>query len=933
MKTRKLEINNFKNLGIGEKTTLILPPSDSGDLLFVIGENNVGKSNLLSAIKAFGDKSFQESDKPNFVGCEEANPSIKLIEKPIAFADTASASASTNASAGGGATSAKLDFSKLRPLSKEFKDKDFNISFTPDLLEEGARLKGFSQKEYIEYCRGLFDNANVLVFHDTDKSQKNPREEIRLVLRDLGFVLFCMTRAGKDLGCFRVMKVNDISEVKNIDRSFIANCRFWVEDTIESIQSKEPSITALDNANELKQFLKADFKKWQDKSVSGTNNLKNEIEECKENFVKISYKQNADKKAQNTIDRDATCQALSKKFSEISEIFSIDKGLKEAIHKWQEWKEYDKAKEYSHNSEIFSFRKTIDFFREAMSKWQKQKYDEVKFLQEITSFYDKLQKFVFSDIDWKADKYTDYNGYRIERRKYYVSENLSLLEQKIHYLEDICEANSDFVRYADKIAILQNKIDRLRHQYRDEISIDSNPFEDKYNELKEIFFPEVDSLMVYRQGSVGTDEISGDESFIPQVIWYEENQVKDSDLVTTPSDFTTSRFFQSLCKALGDTKVGRQINNPKYKDDTSYRVKLEKEINGYIEKIITKRFNELYQGGSKYTFGLRLETSSISLSFSKENTIEEPLTLSQQSTGFQWFFSFFFNFLHSHNLNSGDIVLLDELGGSLSIPTQRDLRKFLKDFAKSKHITFIAAIHTPYMIDINHLDEIRIIEQRISRNDNVKGKEVCGTEIINDFSAIDDEIDSLAKIRQAFGVDNHFSMVGGDSRIIFVEGITDYNYLTKFKLLYEKEKEEKLDIAFLPIGGLGKMKEGKQGLSNKQQEILDKLPKLARTHKEHHAILLVDNDKSGEAIKKHEKNNLKVISIDEAFEVQDTTQDKIKEIENLFSKNDIQKFLLDSSKEIIKRSNLSRWFKNSDTQVDKTTKDNFYKLLEYLKDL
>lgn len=102
MKTRKLEINNFKNLGIGEKTTLILPPSDSGDLLFVIGENNVGKSNLLSAIKAFGDKSFQESDKPNFVECEEANPSIKLIEKNIAFADTSSASVSTNTSAGGG---------------------------------------------------------------------------------------------------------------------------------------------------------------------------------------------------------------------------------------------------------------------------------------------------------------------------------------------------------------------------------------------------------------------------------------------------------------------------------------------------------------------------------------------------------------------------------------------------------------------------------------------------------------------------------------------------------------------------------------------------------------------------------------------------------------------------------------------------------------
>lgn len=86
MKERKLEITNFKNLGIEEKTTLVLPPRDSGDLLFIIGENNIGKSNLLSALKALGDKSFKESDKPNFVGYEEATPSLRLVEKTLASA-------------------------------------------------------------------------------------------------------------------------------------------------------------------------------------------------------------------------------------------------------------------------------------------------------------------------------------------------------------------------------------------------------------------------------------------------------------------------------------------------------------------------------------------------------------------------------------------------------------------------------------------------------------------------------------------------------------------------------------------------------------------------------------------------------------------------------------------------------------------------------
>ena len=403
----------------------------------------------------------------------------------------------------------------------------------------------------------------------------------------------------------------------------------------------------------------------------------NKTKECK-NSVEILYVENIGKK-KKIIDRKATYQALSKKLSEISLIIFND----EDDEKTTELKE--------------TFRKFII----ELNKWQKLEYDEVrdsKILQEVTSFYDKLQKFVFSDIDWKAYKYTDYAGYystsRRERCEYYVGENLSLLEQKVDHFDDICDKVNDN-EYADKITKLRKQVDKLKRQYGNKSRIDSNPFESKYNELKEIFFPKVDSFIIYRQGGV---DISGDESLVPQVIWYEENQVKDSDLVTKPSDFGVSRFFQSLCKALGDTKVATQIQEcySKKKND-AYRENLEEDINKIIKNVVTKKFNELYQWGSEYAFRLRLESARISLSFSKKNTIKEPLALSQQSTGFQWFFSFFFNFLHSYNLNSGDIVLLDELGGSLSIPTQRDLRKFLKDFAKSKHITFIAAIHTPYM--------------------------------------------------------------------------------------------------------------------------------------------------------------------------------------------------------------------------------------------
>ena len=77
---RKIEITNFKNIGIRQSTTLDLPPKNSGDLIFIIGENNVGKSNVLDALQAFGNKSFNHNDKPSFVGYEDCIPSITLIE-------------------------------------------------------------------------------------------------------------------------------------------------------------------------------------------------------------------------------------------------------------------------------------------------------------------------------------------------------------------------------------------------------------------------------------------------------------------------------------------------------------------------------------------------------------------------------------------------------------------------------------------------------------------------------------------------------------------------------------------------------------------------------------------------------------------------------------------------------------------------------------
>ena len=400
----------------------------------------------------------------------------------------------------------------------------------------------------------------------------------------------------------------------------------------------------------------------------------------------------------------------------------------------------------------------------------------------------------------------------------------------------------------------------------------------------------------------------------PQIFFYKPTRLKDSDLSTTPNELENSVFLKSLCAALQDDKWQLLIKHYKEKK-SAQRGQLEKEINQRIQEIISKRFNKLYGKDEAYSFNLRLEENKLEFLLYKNG---EALRLNEQSSAFEWFFNFFFNFLHAQTLNKGDLVLIDELETHFSVPAQKDLRAFLKAYAKKNGITFIATTHSPFLADIEHLDELRIIEQQ---DDGWAG-------IINDFSLFSKDktrVDALKDIKKAFGVQGLVS-----KRVIFVEGITDYNYLIKFKQLYQQEKKETLNLAFLPVGGLG---DPKNSNDEKAKHLIQELPKLT----DRHAILLVDNDDKGKAFQKQAEKckDLTVVRIDEAFE-NSQAKSTIKEIETLFSQADREKYkeiLQAKSKPNESGSVASRLFKNGendDFELEEQTKENFFTLLEYL---
>lgn len=401
-----------------------------------------------------------------------------------------------------------------------------------------------------------------------------------------------------------------------------------------------------------------------------------------------------------------------------------------------------------------------------------------------------------------------------------------------------------------------------------------------------------------------------DINFIPNIIYYKEEEVKDSDLVTTPANIKNSKFFNALFRAIGKNISTIETAYEKAKKAPGHKNQYQNTINQNLKDIVSKKFNELYfqdLNTQEYNFYITLEKEQIYLSMEKNGNI---ILLEQQSVGFKWFFNFFFNFLYSNELNPGDIVLMDEPEIHLSIPGIRDLRNFIKKFARNHGITFITTTHNPAFIDIDYLDELRIVRFK---------KDKIGVEIQNDFSAIgEDEVDTLNEIVDGFGVLHRDIITNPNNKVIFVEGLIDYNYLTAFKKLKEAKENKKINLVFLPIHGLGK----------DNAEMNNKLKQLVQFRE---AIILTDSDEMANLFKKASESNSLMKEKLIVFQLKEADS-SFKEIESLFSDNDKERY-----KEMIqnKSGSLSSLFKNNilKRELDEQTINNFNTLLNYLSDM
>ncbi|PUD81302.1 AAA family ATPase [Helicobacter pylori] len=339
----------------------------------------------------------------------------------------------------------------------------------------------------------------------------------------------------------------------------------------------------------------------------------------------------------------------------------------------------------------------------------------------------------------------------------------------------------------------------------------------------------------------------------------------------------------------------------------------------YQLKIRVRHNNKFYDYSKKYTaYEIKLEIHDCR----KSHDHNEPIILSQQSTGFQWAFNFMFGFLYNvgsdFSFNKNIIYVMDEPATHLSVPARKEFRKFLKEYAHKNHVTFVLATHDPFLVDTDHLDEIRIVE-----------KETEGSVIKNHFNyPLDDaskDSDALYQIKRSLGVGQHVFHNPQKHRIIFVEGITDYCYLSAFKLYFnEREyKDNPIPFTFLPISGL-------KNNPNDMEETIKKLCEL-----DNHPIVLTDDDRkcvfnqkaTSERFKRANKYLGNPITI---LQLSDCDR-HFKQIEDCFSANDRNKYTKNKQIELAMAFKTRLLYSGKDDVMSEETKENFKKLFEWIK--
>lgn len=205
--------------------------------------------------------------------------------------------------------------------------------------------------------------------------------------------------------------------------------------------------------------------------------------------------------------------------------------------------------------------------------------------------------------------------------------------------------------------------------------------------------------------------------------------------------------------------------------DLSEAIKNGKQgyANGIIEKInrqLAINLNFPTYWVQDRNFSLKVMARDYDLIFTITDRTGTEYSFDERSQGLRFFLSYYIEYRsHEPHPNKTEVLLMDEPDAYLSSQAQQDLLRVFDLFANpdlgshlSKPIQVVYVTHSPFLIDKNHTERIRVLQ---------KGNEDEGTRVVKDFSK-----SRYEPLRSSIGPHIGESVFIGNCNLM-VEGIGD----------------------------------------------------------------------------------------------------------------------------------------------------------------
>ncbi|GAA9188668.1 hypothetical protein Taiwan62_00790 [Helicobacter pylori] len=994
---RVLKLHHFRNLGKKNLPTELLLNSGfkkHGGLVILVGENNVGKSNILEALKIFNDTGIKLCNENDYFKAHESEEAVLSLEeetsrndKTIDFSCVDLKIRYKEVSKGlkelsktlivypfsvfiGGFINLIMSYGVLDSFLKFYKEKlklsafsnkqNHNLLFkelVKHLSGSSELIKVFCQcvREIIE-CNIPNKNHKPNQFFIIGKNRQNQLAEIYSHLEEFNERKI----EPKDMEDI-LKKLKSLDEIfKTTDFNTKSTPKTEVKDIIKEIDEKYPI-----NENFKKQF--EEF----ESNVKHLNEMRKDFERKKESLIQ---KIEDYCKSQETLEFNDdvlldNIQQTCKEYIASHAINDESKDMKSMMCQF-----YLKQMDLLVNSEIEQYRYS-DFLKSA----RKSLWESIKTLDEKSGVHlfpkniDEIkQKFEANKEKFKQSEsvseiirhcrecnpYTAFQGLRNRVNFPLKDHPLDEFVPNMREYKDLKITDNDL-----KTALLtrldysspsefesdwffRNSLFRKMDFHPNTIwntfgkILNYKNFDQKnlkHEQALEIMFDKNNDLEVY---SIYNKLFNIPKKYLQEINQESLKEIKQSKYpfnIEAKGEYNNNvwqlEFFNDKSSLLFKINFTEILEN--IAEILQYNMQLK------MDSLIAKEFNKLLaisQDNHQANYQLKICVRHNNKFFREKCTAYEiklkihdcrksdnqkPIILNKQSTGFQWAFNFVFGFLYNvgsnFSFNKNVIYVMDEPATHLSVPARKEFRKFLKEYAHKHNTTFVLATHDPFLVDTDHLDEIRIVE-----------KETESSAIENNFNYslkndANRNSDALDKIKRSLGVSQNIFHNPQKHRIIFVEGITDYCYLSAFKLYFnEREfKNNPIPFTFLPISGLKKE-------PNEMKETIKKLCEL-----DNNPIVLIDDDRkddsgpqkaTSERFKKANKEMPDPITILQLS----SCDNRFKQIEDGFSANDREEYAKNKCIELAMAFKTRLLYSGKDDVVGEETKKNFKKLFEWI---